>query len=138
MESGKLKLNSVLMELDMLLLALYKIHTTLKLVLAGSKPLWCPLQGTWPGRVLCKQKGTTGNTAYGDNQIIKQELNFEQGTLIFFVDGVQQPVYISGIKEKVRFFVCMYDAGSQCTIRSLQKLTSPTSEHIPNEKAINW
>ncbi|KAA6380743.1 MAG: hypothetical protein EZS28_023729 [Streblomastix strix] len=93
---------------------------------------------TWSGNVYCKQKEISGNTAYDNNQIIKQELNFEQGTLIFFVDGVQQPVYISGIKEKVRFFVCMYDAGSSCIIRSLKKLTSPTSEHIPNEKAINW
>ncbi|KAA6377627.1 MAG: hypothetical protein EZS28_026845 [Streblomastix strix] len=91
----------------------------------------------YSGNVYCKQKDISGNTAYGDNQIIKQELNFEQGTLIFFVDGVQQPVYISGIKEKVRFFVCMYYDGS-CTIRSLKKLTSPISEHIPYEKAINW
>ncbi|KAA6363052.1 MAG: hypothetical protein EZS28_041422, partial [Streblomastix strix] len=62
----------------------------------------------------------------------------EKGTLIFFVDGVQQPVYISGIKEKVRFFICMYYAGTSCTIRSLKKLSSPTSGHVPNEKAIQW
>ncbi|KAA6369805.1 MAG: hypothetical protein EZS28_034668 [Streblomastix strix] len=90
------------------------------------------------GNVYCKQKEISGNAAYGDNQIIKQELNFEQGTLIFFVDGVQQPVYITGIKEKVRFFIYLYLAGSSCTIRSLKKITSPTSKHIPNEKAINW
>ncbi|KAA6375980.1 MAG: hypothetical protein EZS28_028492, partial [Streblomastix strix] len=66
------------------------------------------------------------------------QFDSEKGTLIFFVDGVQEPVYISGIKEKVRFFICMYYAGTSCTIRSLKKLNSPTSEHVPNEKAIQW
>ncbi|KAA6356688.1 MAG: hypothetical protein EZS28_047785, partial [Streblomastix strix] len=67
-----------------------------------------------------------------------EQFDSEKGTLIFFVDGVQEPVYISGIKEKVRFFISMYYADFSCTIRSLKKLSSPTSEHIPNEKAIQW
>ncbi|KAA6356945.1 MAG: hypothetical protein EZS28_047528 [Streblomastix strix] len=85
-----------------------------------------------------KGNGISGNIAFSDNQKIKAEFDSVKGTLIFFVDGVQQPVYILGIKEKVRFITYMGHNGSSCTIRSLKKLTSPTSEHIPNEKAINW
>lgn len=48
---------------------------------------------------------TNGNQGFIKNQIIRLEFDSFKGTLIFFLDGVQQPVYISGIKEKVRFIV---------------------------------
>ncbi|KAA6310684.1 MAG: hypothetical protein EZS28_056267, partial [Streblomastix strix] len=60
------------------------------------------------------------------------------GTLIFFLAGTQQPVYISGIKEKVRFIICMYYANSYCIIRSLKKLAAPTTGHVANEKVVQW
>ncbi|KAA6311401.1 MAG: hypothetical protein EZS28_056135, partial [Streblomastix strix] len=79
-----------------------------------------------------------GNVSFKDNQIIKAEYDSEKGTLIFFVDGVQQPVYIIGIKEKVKFIVFMWYAGATCTIRSLKKLTKPTSGHVANEQTVQW
>ncbi|KAA6378580.1 MAG: hypothetical protein EZS28_025893 [Streblomastix strix] len=57
------------------------------------------------GTVNCKGGYKSGNVSFNDNQIIKAEYDSEKGTLIFFIDGVQQPVYIIGIKEKVRFIV---------------------------------
>ncbi|KAA6371366.1 MAG: hypothetical protein EZS28_033107 [Streblomastix strix] len=80
----------------------------------------------------------SGNKSFTDNQIIKAEYDSEKGTLIFFVDGVQQPIYITGIKEKVRFIISMYFAGATCTIRSLKKLAKPTSGHVPNEQIVQW
>ncbi|KAA6325558.1 MAG: hypothetical protein EZS28_054054, partial [Streblomastix strix] len=56
------------------------------------------------GKVFYKGNGTSGNIVYKDNQTIKAEFDSEKGTLIFSVDGVQQPVYVAGINEKVRFF----------------------------------
>ncbi|KAA6381107.1 MAG: hypothetical protein EZS28_023367, partial [Streblomastix strix] len=90
------------------------------------------------GQIYYKRNCTSGNEGYSAGQKVKEQFDSEKGTLIFFVDGVQQPVYISGIKEKVRFFFCMQWAGSSCTIRSLKKLSSPTSGHFSNEKAIQW
>ncbi|KAA6364662.1 MAG: hypothetical protein EZS28_039811, partial [Streblomastix strix] len=55
------------------------------------------------GLVYYKGAPTVGNTSFADNQIVKAEYDSEKGTLIFFLAGTQQPVYISGIKEKVRF-----------------------------------
>ncbi|KAA6376643.1 MAG: hypothetical protein EZS28_027830 [Streblomastix strix] len=81
---------------------------------------------------------TSGNKLFTDDQIIKTEYDSKKGSLIFFVDGVQQPVYISGIKEKIRFIVFMYYAGATCTIHSLKKLPNPTSGHVPNENAVQW
>ncbi|KAA6359865.1 MAG: hypothetical protein EZS28_044608 [Streblomastix strix] len=97
-------------------------------------------QGTgWGnGEIRCKGNHIEGNTSFTDNQIIKAEYDSEKGTLIFFVDGFQQPVYVTGIKEKVRFIVFMYYTGATCTIRSLKKLTKPTSGHVPNEQTVQW
>ncbi|KAA6383659.1 MAG: hypothetical protein EZS28_020815 [Streblomastix strix] len=90
------------------------------------------------GNVFHKQNSLQGNLPYSDNQTLKLECDSEKGTLIFFVDGKQQPVYISGIKEKVRFIVYMYYAGSSCQIRSLKKLAAPTSGHVASEQAVQW
>ncbi|KAA6360061.1 MAG: hypothetical protein EZS28_044412 [Streblomastix strix] len=95
-------------------------------------------QGWGSGQVYLKGNLTNGNISFKDNQIIKAEYDSEKGTLIFFVDGVQQPIYITGIKEKVRFIISMYYAGATCTIRSLKKLTRPTSGHVPNEQTVQW
>ncbi|KAA6403214.1 MAG: hypothetical protein EZS28_001263 [Streblomastix strix] len=81
---------------------------------------------------------TNGNQGFIKNQIIRLEFDSFKGTLIFFLDGVQQPVYISGIKEKVRFIIYMKYPGSSCTIRSLKKLSAPTVGHVANEKSVQW
>ncbi|KAA6376147.1 MAG: hypothetical protein EZS28_028325 [Streblomastix strix] len=79
-----------------------------------------------------------GNTKYGDNQLVRAELDFDKGTLTFFLDNVQQPLYISWIKEKVSFLVSMYRSGASCTIKSLRKLSQPTVGQVNNMRAIQW
>jgi hypothetical protein len=85
------------------------------------------------------------------------ELDMDKGTLHFFHKNTQQPVYVAGIREKVRFFVCaihifiinifynlfdyqvrMYTSGSCCIVRSLKKLAAPTTIRLPNEQAVQW
>ncbi|KAA6366636.1 MAG: hypothetical protein EZS28_037837 [Streblomastix strix] len=92
--------------------------------------------GNYP--VYYKGYGTKGNYKFKDNQVLRLEFDSFKGTLILFIDYVQQPVYFSGIKEKVRFIISLYKPGSSCTIRSLKKLQAPTSKQIANEKAIKW
>ncbi|KAA6382135.1 MAG: hypothetical protein EZS28_022340, partial [Streblomastix strix] len=98
------------------------------------------VQQSWgTSTVYCRNgTGISGNTAFRNNQIVRLEVDSEKGTLILFVQGVQQPVYISGIREKVRFIICMYHAGSTCNIRSLKKISAPTSGNVANEKPIQW
>ncbi|KAA6382236.1 MAG: hypothetical protein EZS28_022239, partial [Streblomastix strix] len=86
----------------------------------------------------CKGNRYPGNTQYGDNQLVRAELDFGKETLTFFLDNVQQPVYIYGIREKVRFMVYMYNNGTSCTIKSLRKLSQPTVGQVANMKAIQW
>ncbi|KAA6360896.1 MAG: hypothetical protein EZS28_043578 [Streblomastix strix] len=89
-------------------------------------------------QILYKGSQTFGMSGFGDNQILRLEFDSEKGTLFLFVDKIQQQLSISGIKEKVRFIIYMYYAGSQCTIRSLKKLYAPTSSHVPDEIAVEW
>ncbi|KAA6399122.1 MAG: hypothetical protein EZS28_005358, partial [Streblomastix strix] len=90
------------------------------------------------GQVYYQGTTTAGNTGFADNQIVKMEYDSEKGTVIFFVAGIQQPVYISGIKEKIRFIATIHNADAYCIIRSLKKLSAPTSNHLTNEQSVNW
>ncbi|KAA6377095.1 MAG: hypothetical protein EZS28_027379 [Streblomastix strix] len=94
--------------------------------------------GMWYGKVHYQGHGTSGNISYKNNQIVKLEFDSEKGTLIFFVDGVQQPVYVAGINENVRFFISLQFAQSSCTIRSLKRLRESSTTNVPNEKAVQW
>ncbi|KAA6386951.1 MAG: hypothetical protein EZS28_017522 [Streblomastix strix] len=94
--------------------------------------------GEYDYPVWYKGKGTEGNALFDDDQILTLEFDSFKGTLILFINNVQQPVYFSGIQEKVRFTVDMYSAGSSCAIRSLKQLIAPTSRHIQNEVAVQW
>ncbi|KAA6391069.1 MAG: hypothetical protein EZS28_013403 [Streblomastix strix] len=86
-----------------------------------------------PYPVWYKDKGTYGNAGFDDNQILRLEFDSFKGTLILFIDNVQQPVYFSGIKEKVRFIIYMNQDGTSCTFMSLKQLIAPTSKQIANE-----
>ncbi|KAA6363911.1 MAG: hypothetical protein EZS28_040562 [Streblomastix strix] len=91
-----------------------------------------------PGCVIYKGSQTPGNSVYTDGQIVKMEFNSEKGTLIFFVDGNQQPIFISGIKDKVKFVLGMCGTNRYCTVRSLKKLIVPQAQQVSNAKSIQW
>ncbi|KAA6384997.1 MAG: hypothetical protein EZS28_019477, partial [Streblomastix strix] len=80
----------------------------------------------------------SGNQGFDNNEIVRLEFDSEKGTLTFFLNNVQQPVYISGIKEKVRFVFALANSNETCVIRSLKKLAAATAVHVANEKAVQW
>ncbi|KAA6361901.1 MAG: hypothetical protein EZS28_042572 [Streblomastix strix] len=92
----------------------------------------------WSPNIFCKGQSETSTIKFGNNQKVRQELDLQKGTLHFFLENVQQPVFIQGIREKARFIFHMYDTGSTCTIRSLKKLATPTTVQLAGEKAVQW
>ncbi|KAA6382154.1 MAG: hypothetical protein EZS28_022317, partial [Streblomastix strix] len=74
------------------------------------------------GQILHKNVQNLSTVGFVDNQVVKLELDQDKGTLTFFIAEKQQPVYIYGIKVKVRFI----------------KIAAPTSKHVANERAIQW
>ncbi|KAA6371004.1 MAG: hypothetical protein EZS28_033469, partial [Streblomastix strix] len=91
----------------------------------------------YSGGVNHKEQDTYGNTSFKENQSLRLEFDSDKGTLVLYIDDVQQPVYISGIKEKVRFIICMHYVGSSWFIRSLKKLPETTYIHVDGEKAVD-
>ncbi|KAA6374656.1 MAG: hypothetical protein EZS28_029817 [Streblomastix strix] len=90
------------------------------------------------GQVLFKFSYESGNVKFSDGQLIAMELNADVGTLHFFVDGIQQPVFVRGIKEAVKFYFHIYFQGSSFSIVSVKKLPIPIAKTLLNEKVIQW
>lgn len=57
------------------------------------------------GNISFKGTDYPGNIKFRNGQLVTLELNADCGTLHFFVDGIQQPMFVSGINEPVKFFV---------------------------------
>ncbi|KAA6386199.1 MAG: hypothetical protein EZS28_018273 [Streblomastix strix] len=74
------------------------------------------------GFIYYKGQVDQGNSEYSNNQKIGLELDKGKGTLHFFIDGVQQPVFVRGINEPVKFY----------------KLLAPITHTLPDEKAVDW
>ncbi|KAA6366817.1 MAG: hypothetical protein EZS28_037656, partial [Streblomastix strix] len=115
-------------------------------IAANSHPTWSPNkehmavigEKKWTSNVWYKGICTSGNQGFDNNEIVRLEFDSEKTTLTFFLNSVQQPVYISGINEKVRFVIALYKMNETCIIRSLKKLEAPTTVHVVNEKAVQW
>ncbi|KAA6370276.1 MAG: hypothetical protein EZS28_034196 [Streblomastix strix] len=90
------------------------------------------------GGIFIKGSGTSGNVQFSDGKLIAMELNADVGTLHFFVDGKQQPMFVRGIKEAVKFYVYIKLQDSSFSIVSVKKLPVPTAKTLPNEKAVQW
>ncbi|KAA6368456.1 MAG: hypothetical protein EZS28_036017, partial [Streblomastix strix] len=90
------------------------------------------------GGVFFKGTETPGNVQFSDGQLIAMELNADKGTLHFFVDGIQQPVFVKGINEAVKFYFWIYYKDSSFKIETVKKLSVPTTKTLPNEKAVQW
>ncbi|KAA6372303.1 MAG: hypothetical protein EZS28_032171 [Streblomastix strix] len=91
------------------------------------------------GNIDYKGQNTIGNSKYSNGQKIGMELDKGKGTLHFFIDGVQQPVFVNGINEPVKFYGHIYNGNeSSFTIVTFKKLPAATTHTLPNEKATYW
>ncbi|KAA6402792.1 MAG: hypothetical protein EZS28_001682 [Streblomastix strix] len=94
--------------------------------------------GGYSGFVKYKTIQAEGNIKYSDFQLITMELNANIGTLHYFVEGSQQPIFVQGINEPVKFWFLLYQKDASFTILSLNRLDNPTTKILANSKAIDW
>ncbi|KAA6358868.1 MAG: hypothetical protein EZS28_045605 [Streblomastix strix] len=90
------------------------------------------------GNICYKGKSTPGNSKCFNGQKIGLELDKGKGRLHFFIDGIQQPVFVHGINEPVRFYGHIFDERASFTIVTFKKLPAATTHTVPNGKAIDW
>ncbi|KAA6377400.1 MAG: hypothetical protein EZS28_027072 [Streblomastix strix] len=84
------------------------------------------------------QQSPLGDDQYKALDLITMELNADVGTLHFFVDGIQQPVFMKGINEPVKFQFWIWIKDSSFSVLSINQLNVSTANAIPNEISVQW
>ncbi|KAA6389221.1 MAG: hypothetical protein EZS28_015253 [Streblomastix strix] len=84
--------------------------------------------------------GTKGNQEYVDGQKIGIEVDMTTvpRRATFFVDDVEQPNFVIGIPEAVRFWTCTYYKSSSYTVIKFERLIQSTVKGVEGSKALEW
>ncbi|KAA6375015.1 MAG: hypothetical protein EZS28_029459 [Streblomastix strix] len=81
-----------------------------------------------------------GNQKYADGQRIAVEVDMTTvpRKATFFVDDFEQPNFVIGIPEAVRFWVYTFDKSSSFTVIKFERLIKSTSQGVEGSKALQW
>ncbi|KAA6396645.1 MAG: hypothetical protein EZS28_007829 [Streblomastix strix] len=92
------------------------------------------------GKVGQNSQYTDGNQQMKDGDLVSIEVNMDASprTAHLFINGQQQPVFVSGVPESVQFWYFLNFKGDSLTVLSLKKLTAPSITKIPNESEVKW
>ncbi|KAA6370774.1 MAG: hypothetical protein EZS28_033700 [Streblomastix strix] len=90
------------------------------------------------GCVCFKGIGNKGNSNFKIGEPVTLELNMDKKTLHFFVNDMQQPFFVRGINDAVKFYGQIAQNNSSFTITLLEELNTPIAKHVTNEIALNW
>ncbi|KAA6359584.1 MAG: hypothetical protein EZS28_044889, partial [Streblomastix strix] len=92
------------------------------------------------GSVVQESSYTDGNKKMKDGDLVLVEVNMDATprTAHLFINGQQQPVFVSGLPESVQFWFFLNYAGGSVTVLSLKKLTASSVAQIPNENEVKW
>ncbi|KAA6365512.1 MAG: hypothetical protein EZS28_038961, partial [Streblomastix strix] len=92
------------------------------------------------GEIIIRNEWIKGGSPFGEGDVVGMEVNMLKNprTLHFFVNGIQQMHFITGIPEKFRFCGYLNQEGGQFIVHSLQKLDAPKVVSVPRSVEINW
>ncbi|KAA6379105.1 MAG: hypothetical protein EZS28_025369 [Streblomastix strix] len=92
------------------------------------------------GEVRQNQKVTDGNQTFKSGDIISLEVNMDivPRTVRLFINGVLQPVYMSGIPDSIQFYFHFWNNEESVTVLSLKRLSSPTDATVIGAKEVKW
>ncbi|KAA6377704.1 MAG: hypothetical protein EZS28_026769 [Streblomastix strix] len=80
------------------------------------------------------------NQEYSDGQIIGIEVDMTTvpRKVTFFVDEVEQPNFVIGIPEAVRFWAYTFHKSSSFTVIKFERLIKSTSQGVYGSKGLQW
>ncbi|KAA6387282.1 MAG: hypothetical protein EZS28_017189 [Streblomastix strix] len=83
---------------------------------------------------------TKGNQKYADGQRIAVEVDMTTvpRRATFFVEDVEQPNFVIGIPEAIRFWVYTFEKSSFFTVTKFERLIQSTAKGIKRSKALEW
>ncbi|KAA6381896.1 MAG: hypothetical protein EZS28_022576 [Streblomastix strix] len=92
------------------------------------------------GEVKFNGNKITGNQRFKSGDIISLEVNMNivPRTVRLFINGVLQPVYMSGIPDSIQFYFTLYCKDDSITVLSLKRISSPTDATVIGAKEVKW
>ncbi|KAA6364459.1 MAG: hypothetical protein EZS28_040014 [Streblomastix strix] len=83
---------------------------------------------------------TSGNQEYADRQRIAVEVDMTTvpRRATFFVDDVEQPNFVIGFPEAIRFWVHTFYKSSFFTVIKFERLIQSTAKGVEGSKALEW
>ncbi|KAA6380458.1 MAG: hypothetical protein EZS28_024015, partial [Streblomastix strix] len=92
------------------------------------------------GEVRQNGKQTNRNQEMKKGDIISLEVNMDivPRTVKLFINGVLQPVYMSGIPDSIQFYFFFEYSDESVTVFSLKRLSSPTDATVFGAKEVKW
>ncbi|KAA6374404.1 MAG: hypothetical protein EZS28_030069 [Streblomastix strix] len=84
--------------------------------------------------------GISGNHKYADGQRVAVEVDMTTvpRKVTFFVDDFEQPNFVIGIPDAVRFWACTIKEYSSFTITKFERLVQSTAKGVKGYKALEW
>ncbi|KAA6378474.1 MAG: hypothetical protein EZS28_026001 [Streblomastix strix] len=81
-----------------------------------------------------------GNRGYADGQRVAVEVDMTTVTrrATFFVDDIEQPNFVIGIPEAIRFWASTSDESSFFTVIKFERLIQSTAKGVEGSKALQW
>ncbi|KAA6365266.1 MAG: hypothetical protein EZS28_039207 [Streblomastix strix] len=81
-----------------------------------------------------------GNQEYADEQKIVVEVNMTTvpRRVTFFVDDIEQPNFVIGIPEAIRFWTNIYNESSSFTVIKFERLIKSSTKGVLGSKALEW
>ncbi|KAA6389295.1 MAG: hypothetical protein EZS28_015177 [Streblomastix strix] len=81
-----------------------------------------------------------GNQEYADGQRIAVEVDMTTvpRRATFFVDDIEQPNYVIGIPEAIRFWIYTCINSSSFTVTQFKRLIQSTAKGVKGSKALEW
>ncbi|KAA6372445.1 MAG: hypothetical protein EZS28_032029 [Streblomastix strix] len=92
------------------------------------------------GEIWQNEKETKGNQRIKPGDIISLEVNMDivPRTVRLFINGVLQPVYMSGIPDQIQFYFYLLYEENSVSVLSLKRLSSPTDATVIGAKEVKW
>ncbi|KAA6363331.1 MAG: hypothetical protein EZS28_041142, partial [Streblomastix strix] len=85
-------------------------------------------------------KGIRGNHKYVDRQRVAVEVDMTTvpRRATFFVEDIEQPNFVIGIPEAVRFWGYTFNKSSSFTITKFERLFQSTAKGVKGSQALEW
>ncbi|KAA6395644.1 MAG: putative Serine/threonine-protein kinase Nek3 [Streblomastix strix] len=96
--------------------------------------------GYWSNHGLLHHSGSyiIGNAGYRCEQRVGAEIDMNERRITFFVEDEEQPVYVTGIPQSVRFWAYIHSPNSQFRVTRFERRSQSVSKGVQGSRSLEW